>query len=51
MLEEALAYSLVIGCSIFGIGWGIVNTFLVSLFTMWPARLINLFLGKYRLEE
>lgn len=30
MIEETYAYGLVIGCSLFGILWGLVNTLLVS---------------------
>lgn len=31
MIEETFAYGLVIGCSLFGILWGLVNALLVSL--------------------
>lgn len=30
LIDETFAYGLVIGCSVFGIIWGIVNTLLVS---------------------
>ncbi len=30
MIEETFAYGLVIGCSLFGILWGLVNALLVS---------------------
>lgn len=33
MLEQQVAYGLVIGSSVFSILWGIVNIFLVSLTT------------------
>ena len=31
MIEETFAYGLVIGCSLFGILWGLVNALLVSI--------------------
>jgi len=31
MIEETFSYGLVIGCSLFGILWGLVNALLVSL--------------------
>ena len=30
MLEETFAFALVIGCSVFGILWGVINILLVS---------------------
>lgn len=30
MIEETFAYGLVLGCSLFGILWGLVNALLVS---------------------
>jgi hypothetical protein len=31
MLEEQLAFGIVVGCSLFGVLWGVANVFLVSL--------------------
>jgi cyanate permease len=31
MIEETFAYGLVIGCSLFGIFWGIVNVLMVRI--------------------
>lgn len=30
MIEETYAYGLVLGCSLFGVLWGLVNTLMVS---------------------
>lgn len=32
LIEETFAFGLVIGCSVFGILWGVVNTLLVSYY-------------------
>jgi len=34
ILQTSLTYPLVIGCSVFGIAWGVVNIFLVSQLSM-----------------
>jgi hypothetical protein len=31
MIEETISYAFVIGCSLFSIAWGLVNTLLVRL--------------------
>ena len=31
MIEETYAFGLVIGCSLFGVFWGLVNALLVSI--------------------
>jgi hypothetical protein len=31
MLEEQLAFGIVVGCSLFGVLWGVANVFFVSL--------------------
>jgi hypothetical protein len=36
MIEETFAYGLVIGCSVFGILWGLVNVLLVSELRIFP---------------
>lgn len=43
MIEETFAYGLVIGCSLFGILWGLVNALLVS--TALPHQLVGSRLG------
>ena len=30
MLEEQLAFGIVVGCSLFGVLWGVANVFFVS---------------------
>ena len=31
MLEEQLAFGIVVGCSLFGVLWGVANVFFVSI--------------------
>ncbi len=40
LIQENIAFGLVIGCSIFGMFWGLVNTLLVSITQ--PRRLHRL---------
>lgn len=41
MLEEPLAFGIVVGCSLFGILWGVANIFLVRTSTLYTIILIN----------
>ena len=43
MLEETVAFGIVIGCSLFGMLWGLVNTILVSC----SLHLSNLYFIRY----
>lgn len=48
MIEETFAYGLVIGCSLFGILWGLVNALLVS--NMIPHAFDSTFLIEFTLN-
>jgi len=41
MIEETFAYGLVIGCSLFGILWGLINALLVSDFPVYGLLTIG----------
>ena len=54
MLEETFAYGLVIGCSLFGILWGLVNALLVSSVSFFEFNTLSinlLNLTYFRSEE